>query len=50
MGKTFKHNQDHGDVNKAKFADRRKKKLRKIVSHNQNLEVKNEDKEKSGKN
>ena len=43
MGKTFKHNQDFGDARKRKFEERRKKKLRKIVAHERNLEPKNEE-------
>ena len=38
MGKTFKHNQDFGDARKRKFSELRKKKLRKIVAHERNLE------------
>jgi len=43
MGKTFKDSEDDYN-NKRKFSERRKKKLRKIVTHNKQLEVPKEDK------
>jgi len=42
MGKTFKDSEDDYR-NKKKFSDRRKKKLRKIVAHEKELEVEKEE-------
>ena len=44
MGKTFKDDDDYGRFAKQKFSERRRKKLRKIVTHNKQLEVPKEDK------